>query len=367
MLRSFDHLLRVDPGVDVDRILAGRVALPAARYPRPARAQFYERLTDALAAAPGVESAAAASYLPAGGRGLGLGRVFLVEGQPEPPASSDHPAAWNVVTPEYFRAAGISVIRGRAFAREDTADARPVMIINGTMARRVFGDASPLGRKMRSWRDENVLREIIGVAGNVRYFGLADEDRSLVYVPHRQDSWTSMTVIVRTPGDPSSLSETLRREVARLDRDVAVARIAPLSAMAADSIGPQRFAAVLLTLFAAAAALLAGLGVYGVMSYVVAQRTHELGVRLALGARPPDLFALVVGRGLLLTGAGSVLGLVGALALGPLLRGLLFGVSSADPATLVLVPLVLATVALLACAIPGRRAARTEPLEALRR
>jgi putative ABC transport system permease protein len=366
LLRSFDHLLRVDPGVDVDRVLAGRVALPGARYTPPARAQFYERLIDALAAAPGVEAAAATSYLPAGGRGFGLGRVFLVEGQPEPPASTDHAAAWNVVTPEYFRAVGIPVTRGRTFTRSDEADSPPVVIINQTMARRVFGGADPIGRKIRSWRDENLLREIVGIAADVRYNGLADDERSLVYVPHRQNAWGSMTVTVRAAGNPAGLTEILRREVARLDSDIAVARIAPLSSMAAESIATQRFAALLLALFAAAAAVLAGIGVYGVMSCVVAQRTHELGVRLALGARPPALFALVVGRGLLLAGIGAALGLAGAVALGPLLRGLLFGVKPTDPVTLLGVSLLLAGVAVVACAIPGRRAARIEPLEALR-
>jgi putative ABC transport system permease protein len=366
LLRSVDRLVRVDPGVDVERILAGRVALPGARYTPPARVQFYERLIEALTAAPGVEAAAATSYLPAGGRGFGLGRVFLLEGQPEPPASTDHAASWNVVTTEYFRAVGIPVSRGRTFTRTDAADSRPVMIINQTMARRVFGEADPIGRKMRSWRDENLLREIVGVVADVRYNGLADDERSLVYVPHRQNAWGSMTVAVRASGNPAALTEILRREVARLDPDIAVARIAPLSAMAAESIATQRFAALLLALFAAAAALLAGIGVYGVMSYVVAQRTHELGVRLALGARPPALFALVVGRGLLLAGIGAAIGLAGAVALGPLLRGLLFGVNPTDPVTLLGASLVLAAVAVLACAIPGRRASRIEPLEALR-
>jgi putative ABC transport system permease protein len=367
MLRSFSHLMRVDPGVDVEKILAGRVVAPSARYPEAAaRAQFFDRLTDALAAAPGVEAAAATSFLPVGGGGFGLGRVFLLQGQPEPPASADHAALWNVVTPDYFRTLGISIVRGRAFTRHDTADSSPVMIINETMAARVFGKADPIGRRMRSWRDENVLREIVGVVADVRYSGLADQDQSLVYVPHQQNSWGVMTVAIRARTDPAALAEHLQREVSRLDRDVAVARISTLSALAANSIGPQRFGALLLAMFAAAAALLAGIGVYGVMSYSVAQRRHELGVRLALGAQPGDLFALVVGRGLLLTAIGSALGLAGALALGPLVRGLLFGVRPTDPATLALVPATLAAVALLACSLPGRGAARIDPLEALR-
>jgi putative ABC transport system permease protein len=175
-----------------------------------------------------------------------------------------------------------------------------------------------------------------------------------------------MTVAIRAHGDLAALPDTLRREVSRLDRDVAVSRISSLSAIAANSIAPQQFGALLLALFAAAATLLAGIGVYGVMSYNVAQRRHELGVRLALGAKPRELFTLVVSRGLLLAAVGAALGLAGSLALGPVIRGLLFGVRPTDPATFVLVPVALAAVALLACSLPGRRATRVNPIEALR-
>lgn len=366
MTRSLDRLMRSDPGVDVDRVIAGRIALPSSRYTQPVRAQFYERLIEALESAPGVESAAATSYLPAGGRGFGLGRVFLLEGQPEPPATADHPAFWNVVTPEYFRTLGITVLRGRSFTRQDTAESVPVMMINETMARRVFGETDPIGRRMRSWRDEDVLREIVGVIEDVRYMGLGDEARSLVYVPHRQNAWGSMTVAIRASGDPALLAPALRREVARLDPDVAVARVRTLSSLAADSIAAQRFGAILILLFAGAAALLAGTGVFGVMSYAVAQRRQEFGVRLALGATPGALFGLILRRGLVLAAAGGAIGLLLAVMLAPLIAALLFGVEPRDPATLVTVPLVLLAVALLASAVPGVRAARTDPLAAIR-
>ena len=366
MLRSFIHLTRVDPGVDVDRLLVGRLSLPGARYPGPARPQFYERLSEALVSAPGVEAAAASSYVPAGGRGFGLGRAFLLEGQPEPPASEDYGGQWNVVTPEYFRTVGIHIVRGRAFARTDTAESRPVMIINETMAKKVFGTKDPIGRKMRSWRDENVLREIVGVVSDVRYTGLASTETSLVYVPHRQNAWGFMIVSVRAKGRPAALAATLREETRKLDPDVAVAGIATLESLAAESIAPQRFGALLLALFATAAVLLAGLGVFGVMNYVVSQRRHEIGVRLALGATPRAVFARVVLRGLALAAAGAAAGIAGALALGPLIGSLLSGVSAFDLLTLTVVPLVLAVVALLACALPARRAARIPPLEAIR-
>jgi putative ABC transport system permease protein len=240
------------------------------------------------------------------------------------------------------------------------------MIINETMAQRVFGDADPIGRRMRSWRDENVLREIVGVVKDVRYMGLGDEPRSLVYVPHQQDEWGAMTVAVRASRDPALLAGALRREVAKLDPDIAVARIRTLSALAAESIAPQQFGAILILLFAVAAALLAGAGVYGVMSFAVAQRRQEFGVRLALGATPGALFALVMRRGLALAIAGGVLGLAGAIVMAPVVASLLFAVEPRDPATFLIVTLVLLGVALAASALPGRRAARVDPLEAVR-
>ena len=230
----------------------------------------------------------------------------------------------------------------------------------------MFGDQDPLGRKLRSWRDENLYREIVGVVADVRYRGLADEERSLVYVPHEQNSWGTLTVAVRARGNPAGLADLLRREVAALDRDVAVARVDTLASFASESISGQRFGALLLTLFAASAALLAGIGVYGVMNYAVARRAHEMGVRLALGATPASLFRMVVGRGLVMVAVGAAIGIAGGLAVGRLMRGLLYGVEPSDPVTLLTVPAVLALVATIACALPGRRAARTEPLTALR-
>ena len=264
-----------------------------------------------------------------GGTGFGLGRVFLLEGQPEPPASSDHAARWNVVTPDFFRTLGIRVVRGRAFTPQDTAASTPVMVINETMARRVFGTGDPLGRRMRSWRDENVLREIVGVVSDVRYTGLADEERSLVFVPHAQDWWGLMIVTVRAHGSPAILAETLRRAVAprsghcrRQCRDAGIAgrrhhRAAPLRCAAARCLRGGRRAAG---------------GDRRLRRHELCRRPAQPRDRRPAGARrqPRDAFRLVLGRGLLLTAIGATLGLAGALAIGPLMESLLSGVRPRD-------------------------------------
>ena len=366
-VRSFAGIMSRDAGVDVNHVVAARLSLPAARYKTPDdRVRFYETLVRNLAALPGATAAAATSFLPAGGGGFGLGRVFLIEGQPEPPAGQDHAARWNVVTPDYFRTLGIPLLRGRAFTDRDAEGTTPVVIINETMARRLFSGGEAIGRRIRSWRDENVLREIVGVVADVRYDGLADTAGGLVYVPHRQNVWSAMTVAVRTAGDPGALAAPLRQTVNRLDRDLGVGRLSTLADFARASVARERFSAVLLAAFAAIAVILAAIGIYGVMAYVVARRTRELGVRSALGATPRELLAMVVRRGLVLTAAGGGIGVVASLAVGRALSGLLFDVSARDPIAFAIALTVLPAVSMLACAVPGRRAARVDPMSALR-
>ena len=367
LIRSFTKIVNRDPGVAVDRVLAARVSLPNARYPKDDDAiRFFERLTRELAAQPGIASAAATSYLPAGGGGFGLGRVFLKEGQAEPPATTDYEANWNVVTPDYFRTLGIPLVRGRAFTDRDTASSPPVIIVNETFAHRAFPAGDAIGHRIRSWRDENVLREIVGVVADVRYYGLGDADRGLVYVPHRQNAWGVMVVAARTTGNPADFARTMREAVARIDPNLAVGRLGTLAEFARASVARERFSAALLGAFAALSILLASVGVYGVMGYVVAQRSRELGLRAALGATPRTLFAQVAGRGLVLTAIGGTIGLAAALAAGRLLSGLLFDTAAADPLTMGAVAVVLPAITLAACAVPALRAARVDPIATLR-
>jgi putative ABC transport system permease protein len=329
-------------------------------------AAFFQEVLNRIRAVPGVESAAASSNLPLGGGGFYLGRVFLLEGQPEPPAAPDQPAQWNVVSPDYFKALGLGLLRGRYFTEQDRANTTPVIIINETMAQRMFPAGDALGRRIRSWRDENLLREIVGVVRDVRHFGLDDELRGIVYVPHTQDSWRSMALVVRTAGESAGSLGAIRQAIWSVDKDLAIAKVKTMSRTLAESVARPRFSMLLLGVFAAVALLLASVGIYGVMAYAVEQRTREIGVRMALGARGSDVLRMIVGHGMALALVGIAAGLAGAFALTRVMATLLYGVTATDPLTFALVPLLLAAVALLACYLPARRATKVDPMVALR-
>jgi len=366
-IRSFMRVQQVDPGFQVDRLVTMQLSAHRVRYPDPQRvAAFYKTLLDNLRTAPGVESVAASSALPLGGGGFYLGRSFLIEGQPEPPAGRDYDANWNVITPHYFETTGIRLIAGREFDEHDSADGNKVIIINRTLARQMFGDDSPLGKRIQSWRDEKEWREIVGVVEDVRYFGRDDELRGLAYVPHTQDSWRSMAVTVRTTADPASAAATLRSRVAEVDKELAVAKLQTMTTVLNSSVAPRRASMFLLAAFGTLAALLACIGIYGVLSYTVTQRAQAIGVRSALGASPGDVLRLVIGQGMKLTLTGVALGLGAAFGLTRLMASLLYSTSATDPLTFAAITILLALVALLACYFPARRATRVDPLVALR-
>jgi putative ABC transport system permease protein len=258
------------------------------------------------------------------------------------------------------------LLKGRLFTDRDDAKTTPVIIVSETFARRMFPNDDPLGKRIRSWRDENMLREIVGVVRDVKYGGLDDDPSSLVYIPHRQDSWGSMAMVVRTAGDPAAATNAVRQAFRAVDKDTPISNPQTLQKVLADSTARQRFGAWLLGLFAALALGLAGVGIYGVMSYSVAQRAQEIGVRMALGAAKKDVLKLVLRRGLALTLPGIALGLLAAFAFTRLMTSLLFNVSATDPLTFILIASVLTVVALLACWIPARRATKVDPMVALR-
>ena len=366
-IRSFMRVQQIDPGLRTDHLITMTLNAPRIRYPDEARTTaFYKNVIDSVSAAPGVESAAVSSALALGGGGFYLGRVFLVEGQPEPPASSDFPAQWNVVSPGYFTTTGIALLKGRDFEERDNAAANKVIIINATMARRVFGDEVPLGKRIRSWRDENELREIVGVVEDVRYYGRDDELRGLVYVPHAQDAWRSMALTVRTHTDPARTASAIRSQIAAVDKDLAIANVETMTTILNRSVAPRRALMVLLAGFGVIAGLLAVIGIYGVLSYTVAGRAQEIGVRIALGATSRDVLRLVIGHGMKLTLLGVGIGAGAAFGLTRFMSTILYGISPTDVVTFIGVSLILAGVALAACFVPARRATRVDPIEALR-
>jgi putative ABC transport system permease protein len=315
---------------------------------------------------PGVVTASGTSSLPVGGGGFYLGRVFLTTGQPEPPASSDTPAQWSVIQPAYLRTMGVPVGAGREFDDRDTAESTPVILINESMARRMFPNESPLGKRIRSWRDENVYREIVGVVGDLRFFGLSGDPVNTVYVPHAQDAWSMQLLVVRTSADPREMPRPGRNAIWEHDPKLAISDVKTMREIVDADLARPRFSAFLLGVFAATALLMGAIGIYGLVSYVVAQQTKEIGIRMALGALRGDILRTVTGRALALACAGVAAGVVAALGLTRLMETMLFGVSATDAEAFLGASALLIVTAAAASYIPARRASRADPLTALR-
>ena len=367
LVKSFARLQQVDPGFDPANVLTMRVSLPGARYREPARkGEFYAALEARLNSLPGVEAAGATLSLPLGGSNYSVGRSFIREGRPATPEASEN-AAYSVVTPGYFRALRIPLRAGRLFDERDDAAAPKVVVINDVLARKVFPGEDPVGKHLTVWRDEKFPRQIVGVVGEAKPQRLDADPAAQMYVPHRQDAgWGGLSLVVRAEGDAAALTQAVRAEVRALDGQLPVYDVKTMGRVLADATAYRRVTVFLMAGFAAAALLLSGVGLYGVLSYAVAQRTHEIGIRMALGARRGDVLRLVVRQGMALTLAGLALGLAAALAVTRLMAGLLYGVSAADPAVYALVSLLLAAVALVACLVPARRATKVDPMVALR-
>ena len=365
LVRSLLRLERVNPGFRTENALT--LSLRLANYANDSlEAAFYTELTERLRALPGVTGATIGSALPLGGGGFYLGRAYLAEGRAAPPAGSEVIGPWNVIGPGYFVTMGTPLLRGREFTRQDGANTTPVAIVNEEFVRRMFPGENPVGKRIRSWRDENLLREVVGVVGNVRYFGANDETRAIVYVPHAQNSWSTMSVIVRAARDPSALLPEVRRTVNSLDPNIAVADLSTLKDAHNRSIAASRFNALLLSVFAGLALLLATIGIYGVLAYGVSQRVREIGVRMALGARRNDVITMILGEAVVLVAAGLGIGLLGAFATSRFLGRLLFELNARDPATFAGVAALLGGVALLASFLPARRATGVHPATVLR-
>jgi putative ABC transport system permease protein len=372
LMKSFIGLQNVDPGFDPKNALTVAISLPERKYPeKKLQEAFFKQLIERVSALPGVQATAAASNVPFGNIHWGnWDRGFRVEGRTSNSSGGEGGTAYYSVSPNYFKAMGIPLLRGRLFSEFDTASAPRVAIINSTMATRFFPDVDPIGKRIQLTDRVKIgsqdYREIIGIVADVKSNVLDQQSHPQTYEPYTQEPFPSMTLVVRAAGDPISLGESIRREVFQLDREQPIFGIVTLERLISTSTSQQRFSMMLLGVFAAAAIALASIGLYGVMSYAVAQRKNEVGIRMALGAQRRDVLGLILFQGLRLTLGGIAIGLIAAWAATRLLINLLYGVSATDPLTFASVSLLLIGVALFACYVPARRATKVDPVVALR-
>lgn len=366
LIKSFIHLREINPGFNPDNVLAMRMALPPGKYPRDEpRAQIYKQLIDSVKATPGVQSAGAALSLPLRADDFNLGRGVIAEGRPLTPQEQIS-ALYLPITPDYLLTLQVPLKAGRMFTDGDTAQSTKVAIINETMARHLWPGENPIGRRFIVWYDEKFYREVVGVVGDTKS-SLDKEAEYQMYGPLAQDpNWGSLTLAVRTVGEPTAMASPVREAIQAVDKAVPTYRVRTLNDVVSASAAPRRAPMLLLSVFAGVAMLLAMLGIYGVTSYYVTQRTHEIGVRMALGAQIRDVLKLILSRAMLLAVVGIGIGVAGAVAMTRYMTSLLFGVEPIDTVTFIAVAIVLAAVVLVACLVPARRAAKIDPLEALK-
>jgi putative ABC transport system permease protein len=370
MIKSFMRLQQVDIGFNPDKALAVSVPLPQTKYPKEdQQVAFFQQLLEKVRTLPGVETVGATSGVPLSRDDFVLG--FKIQGQPELPPEASQSTNYYSISADYFKAMGIPLLRGRVFTERDIKDSLPVAVINETMAKKIFPDEDPIGKRITfdTQSDKPDWYEIVGIVGDVKHYGLDQATTLQTYEPYTQQTLSNMTLIARTAGDPTSLSAAIRSEVLNLDKEQPISNISTLDQYVATSVAQQQFSTQLFGVFAAVAMVLACIGIYGVLSYSVTQRTHEIGIRLALGAQTSDVLRMVIKQGLLLTVLGIVCGVAAAITLAKILTdfsSLLFDVKVTDPMTFAVIAVVLLCVALVACYLPARRATKVDPMVALR-
>jgi putative ABC transport system permease protein len=368
LIQSFWRLQHVNPGLQPENVLTFNVSVPEVRYSSEKQARFFSDLTTRLRSLPGVQSASAVLPLPLSGDRMGIS--FQIEGREV--AAKDEPSAdVFIAEPNYFRTMGIPILKGRDFEERDEHKSMPVVIVTEGLARQFFPGEDPIGKRIKpgisTWDDEkSTMREIIGVVADIRSLTLDTEPKPAYYLPQSQVPFTQLIAVVKSGNDPKSLTGSITREVSALDTQLPVFGVKTMGEYISSSVAAPRFNTTLLSIFAAVALVLTIIGLYGVMSYSVAQRTNEIGIRMALGAQTRDVLGLIVKDGLKMVSLGLLLGIAGALALTRLLARLVFGVTTHDPVTFVVIAALLSIVAMLACYVPAWRATRVDPLEALR-
>jgi putative ABC transport system permease protein len=375
LIGSFKRLAQVNPGFETNNLLTADINYPrrpASAYPKgeegdrqrlQERGDFLRAIEQKVATLPGVQSVGVINDLPVTGE-LDSAGTFRIEGDQNVNWANDPQAEWKSVTPNYFNAIGVPLLKGRAFSEHDTSQSPAIILINETLARRFIPGEDPIGKRLITFGSPH---EIVGVVGDARQGALNLPPSPEIYFPNTQRAFgQQVSLVVRTNVDPASLGDAVRRAAQSVNPDAPVFRVRTMREVIAGSMAQERFNTILMTLFAVVAMLLGAVGLYGVMAYSVTQRTREIGIRVALGARRADVLRLVIRQGLRLVALGLTLGLIAALALTRLMRKLLFEVSATDPMTFAGVASLLALVALLACWIPARRAANVDPMVALR-
>jgi putative ABC transport system permease protein len=368
LINSFLRLRNVDPGFRAENLLTMKIVLPDAKYERKAqRSAFYTDLVQRVQSLAGVRSAAVTTNLPLYLQGNSIS--ISIEGRPEPPPGQEPIIVTRIISPGYLDTMSIPLLKGRQLTDQDTDDSPNVVVISETMGRRYWPGEDAVGKRIAVGRirsPEDWI-QVVGVAKDVRQFELNADPKPQMYLTHRQYGFfDAQDLVVKTDVDPASMASAVRKAVGEIDKDQPVSNIRTMETILADSIARQRFSMLLLAIFAAVALVLAAVGIYGVMSYSVAQRTHEIGIRMALGAQTGTVLKLAVGYGLKLVVAGIAIGLVAAFALTRVMSSLLFGVTATDPKTFTLISLLLVAVAAIASYIPARRATRVNPIIALR-
>jgi putative ABC transport system permease protein len=365
LMRSFVRLRAADPGFQPQGLLTFRLPLAGGRNGAPGRrAAFLQEVEERIAALAGVRGVGSVNALPLSG--MGVGTTFAPADRPAPPPDQRPLALMRTASPAYFRAMGIPLLAGRFFAASDSADAPPVVIVNRMLARRFWPGQNPIGGRVMVDAIAGRVAKVVGVVGDVKPEGLEGEDWPTVYNPYAQAQASTMAVVVRTAQAPRALAGAVEREVHSLDAAQQVADVRTMEDVLAGVVAEPRFNAAVLGIFAQIAFVLAAVGIYGVISYDVSQRTHEIGIRAALGAQPAAVLKLILGQGARLAGCGIAIGVAAAFALTRLMANLLYGVKATDAWTFAAVPLLLGAVALLASYLPSRRAMALDPMAALR-
>jgi predicted permease len=367
LIRSFVRILNVDPGFDPKHVLTARVGVSFDRLDHDQHLQFYDQLVARLSGLPGVQSASAGWPLPMSGSNASIS--FSIAGRPM--AKGDHPSeSIGVVLPGYFATMRIPLLSGRTFGEQDGTKAAPVIIINQAFARKYFPGENPIGKHIQADLGDDVIehpmREVIGVVGDIKRKGLTADADPEYFLPYSQAMITNPFLTIRTSGNPATIENALRAAVQEMDKSVPVYQVSTLEDYVSKSVAQPRFQTLLLSCFAAIALMLSAIGLYGLLSYMVVQRTLEIGLRMALGAQRADVLRMIVRRGLTLALIGLGAGLAISAMMTRLLSGMLYGIRPSDPTTFVAMTAILLLVSLVASSVPASRAARLDPMETLR-